>query len=99
VFARLTLQNRDFVPQFMERLASTPHLNPETGLAVSVGTPEQAFAAYLDRWLENFDRIGSPGARKLSALAFCNLLGLRLPVVIQRFGEIVSIITGTYYEV
>lgn len=99
MFARLILQNRDHVPLFMERLASQPLVNPETGAPMSLGTPEHAFAAYLDRWLENFDRIGSSGARKLSALAMCNLLGLRLPIVISRFGELVSIITGTYYEV
>jgi hypothetical protein len=99
VFARLILQNRNYVPHFMERIASQPHVNVETGKAMSLGTAEQAFSAYLDCWLENFDRIGSPGARKLSALALCNLLGLSVPVVIQRFGELVSVITGTYYEV
>lgn len=55
--------------------------------------------AFLDRWLDKFDSIGTPAARKLSALALCNVLTLPLPSVLERLDPIAAHLTAVWFEV
>ena len=68
-----------------------------TGLASTTG--EQLLLGFLDRWLDKFDAIGTPAARKLSALALCNLLTLPVPSVLQRLDSIAAHLTAVWFEV
>ena len=55
--------------------------------------------ALVDLWLDKFDSIGHPGARKLSALALCVLLTAPLPALLERLELIVTHITSVWFEV
>lgn len=68
-----------------------------TGLASTTG--EQLLLGFLDRWLDKFDAIGTPAARKLSALALCNLLTLPVPSVLQCLDPIAAHLTAVWFEV
>lgn len=59
----------------------------------------QVLLAFLDRWLDKFDSIGTPAARKLSALALCNILALPVPSVLDRLDGIAAHLTAVYFEV
>jgi hypothetical protein len=100
VFARVLLQNPAFVPPFLERAAqhSTGRMS-SNGSGTPLPPHEQTFLAFVDLWLENFERIGARGARKLSGLALCNLFGLGVPAILTRLSEVVAAVTGIYFEV
>ena len=53
----------------------------------------------LDLWLDKFDSIGQPAARKLSALALCVLLPAPLPGLLERLELIATHITSVWFEV
>lgn len=59
----------------------------------------QVLLAFLDKWLDRFDSIGTPAARKLSALALCNVLTLPVPSVLDRLDGIAAHLTAVYFEV
>jgi hypothetical protein len=100
VFARVLLQNPAFVPPFFERAAqhSTGRMSSD-GSGAPLPPREETFLAFVDLWLENFERIGSRGARKLSGLALCNLFGLGLQAILTRLSEVIAAVTGIYFEV
>ena len=60
---------------------------------------QQLLLAVLDLWLEKFDSIGQPAARKLSALALCVLLPAPLPGLLERLELIATHITSVWFEV
>ena len=60
---------------------------------------EAVLLALVDLWLDKFDSIASPHARKLSALALCELLTVPLPQLLQRFDSIVGCLTSVWFEV
>ena len=53
----------------------------------------------LDTWVDRFDNIGSPPARKLSALALCLLLPIPIPAILQRLPDVIAHITAVCFEV
>lgn len=53
----------------------------------------------VDLWLDKFDSIGQPAARKLSALALCVLLTAPLPALLERLELLVTHITSVWFEV
>ena len=59
----------------------------------------QVLLAFLDKWLDRFDSIGTPAARKLSALALCNVLAMPVPSVLERLDGIAAHLTAVYFEV
>ncbi len=96
VFARLLLQS---LPAFLQLLARA-----EPGLAQlsapARGQPgERALLALVDVWLDKFDNIGVPHARKLSALAMCVLLTVPVPALLDRLEPIAGCITSVWFEV
>lgn len=97
VFARLLLQN---TPAFLVVLARA---EPALGLQAAApggGQPgERALLALLDLWLDRFDSIGVPHARKLSALAMCTLLTVQVPAILDRLEPIAGCITSVWFEV
>ena len=96
VYARALLQTPDWFLQFCE--ASGPQLGHlGTGMASASG--EQLLLGFLDRWLDKFDAIGTPAARKLSALALCNVLTLPMPSVLDRLDPIAAHLTAVWFEV
>lgn len=92
VYARTLLQTPDWFLQFCE--ATGPQL---AHLASTTG--EQLLLGFLDRWLDKFDAIGTPAARKLSALALCNVLTLPVPSLLQRLDPIAAHLTAVWFEV
>ena len=96
VYARTLLQTPDWFLQFCE--ATGPQL-AHLGSGVSSTTGEQLLLGFLDRWLDKFDAIGTPAARKLSALALCNVLTLPLPSLLQRLDSIAAHLTAVWFEV
>ena len=91
VYARTLLQTPDWFLQFCE--ATGPQL------AHLASTGEQLLLGFLDRWLDKFDAIGTPAARKLSALALCNVLTLPVPSLLQRLDPIAAHLTAVWFEV
>ncbi|CAL8468538.1 g8078 [Coccomyxa elongata] len=96
VFARLLLQSSSAFMQVLAR--AEPHLALP---AVSAGSQPgvSALLALLDLWLDKFDNIGMPHARKLSALAMCVLLTVPLPAILERLEPIAGCITSVWFEV
>ncbi|KAL3150483.1 hypothetical protein ABBQ32_000305 [Trebouxia sp. C0010 RCD-2024] len=96
VYARALLQTPHWFLQFCE--ATGPQL-PRLRPGLSSTTGEQLLLGFLDRWLDKFDAIGTPAARKLSALALCNLLTLPLPSILQRLDPIAAHLTAVWFEI
>lgn len=82
--------------QFCE--ATGPQL-AHLGSGMSSATGEQLLLAFLDRWLDKFDSIGTPAARKLSALALCNVLTLPVTLILDRLDPIAAHLTSVWFEV
>lgn len=96
VYARTLLQTPEWFLQFCE--ATGPQLaQPGTGLNCTSG--EQLLLAFLDRWLDKFDSIGTAAARKLSALALCNVLTLPVAPILDRLDSIAAHLTAVWFEV
>ena len=96
VYARTLLQTPEWFLQFCEATGSQL-AQLRSGLSSTSG--EQLLLAFLDRWLDKFDSIGTPAARKLSALALCNVLTLPLPSVLERLDPIAAHLTAVWFEV
>ena len=94
VFARALLQTPDWFVQFCQacsaQMAQLPPVRQAGG---------QVLLAFLDKWLDRFDSIGTPAARKLSALALCNVLAMPVPSVLERLDGIAAHLTAVYFEV
>lgn len=96
VYARTLLQSPDWFLQFCEATGpQLAHLGP--GLTSTTG--EHLLLGFLDKWLDKFDAIGTPAARKLSALALCNVLTLPVPSILQRLDPIAAHLTAVWFEV
>lgn len=96
VYARTLLQMPQWFLQFCE--ATGPQLD-HLGSGMSSATGEQLLLAFLDRWLDKFDSIGTPAARKLSALALCNVLTLPVTPILDRLDPIAAHLTSVWFEV
>ncbi len=96
VHARTLLQMPQWFLQFCE--ATGPQL-AHLGTGMSSATGEQLLLAFLDRWLDKFDSIGTPAARKLSALALCNVLTLPVTPILDRLDPIAAHLTSVWFEV
>ncbi len=55
--------------------------------------------SYVDFWMDRFDSIGSAHARKLAALAACQLLTLPVPALLQRLDVLLPTISSVVVEV
>lgn len=64
----------------------------------AVPAPE-LLLSILDLWLDKFDSIGQPAARKLSALALCALLPAPVPGLLDRLQLIATHLTSVWFEV
>lgn len=99
VYARVLLHNGPaFLGIFQAAAAG--------GLAPPADAPEpgadpaaRLLLALVDLWLDKFDSIGQPGARKLSALALCVLLTAPLPPLLERVELISAHVTSVWFEV
>lgn len=60
---------------------------------------ERLFACFLDLWLRQFDGIGQTGMRKIAALGLCSILQISIPGLLDRLGDIISHVTGVWFEV
>ena len=96
VYARTLLQMPQWFLQFCE--ATGPQL-AHLGSDMSSAMGEQLLLAFLDRWLDKFDSIGTPAARKLSALALCNVLTLPVTPILDRLDPIAAHLTSVWFEV
>lgn len=96
VYSRTLLQTPDWFLQFCE--ATGPQL-AQSGTGLTSTTGEQLLLGFLDRWLDKFDAIGTPAARKLSALALCNVITLPVSSVLQRLDPIAAHLTAVWFEV
>lgn len=60
---------------------------------------DRLFACFLDLWVRQFDGIGQTGMRKIAALGLCSILQASIPGLLERLGDIVSHVTGVWFEV
>lgn len=96
VFARLLLQSS---AAFMQVLARAEPSLTLPGASAGTQPGMIALLALLDLWLDKFDNIGIPHARKLSGLAMCVLLTVPLPAIMERLELIAACITSVWFEV
>ena len=96
VYARTLLQTPDWFLQFCE--VTGPQL-AQLGAGQTSTSGEHLLLAFLDRWLDKFDAIGTPAARKLSALALCNVLTLPVASILDRLDPIAAHLTAVWFEV
>lgn len=94
VFARALLQTPDWFLEFCQTCGG--QLAQAEAVQAAGG---RVLLAFLDKWLDRFDSIGTPAARKLSALALCNVLTLPVPAVLERLDGIAAHLTAVYFEV
>ena len=97
VYARLLLQNGAAFLQLFQQAA--PHVAAPADAPPAADPAARLLLALVDLWLDKFDSIGQPGARKLSALALCVLLTAPLPALLERLELIVTHITSVWFEV
>ena len=71
----------------------------QLGSGLTCTSVDQLLLAFLDRWLDTFDSIGTPAARKLSALALCNVLTLPVKSLVDRLDRIAAHLTAVWFEV
>lgn len=87
------------------QVATCRHYHPPAHCAPPLEQPpaavpaQQLLLAVVDLWLDKFDSIGNPAARKLSALALCALLPAPLPGLLERLELIATHITSVWFEV
>jgi hypothetical protein len=97
VFARLLLHNgAAFLRMFQEAAAQVA---PPVDAPPAADPAARLLLALLDLWLDRFDAIGQPAARKLSALALCALLPAPLPPLLERLELIATHVTSVWFEV
>lgn len=75
------------------------HVAPPPDAPPSSDPTARLLLALVDLWLDKFDCIGQPAARKLSALALCVLLTAPLPALLERLELVVTHITSVWFEV
>lgn len=100
VFARVLLHNPSaFLALF--QAAAAAGVAPPADAAAPPGAdpPARLLLALVDIWLDKFDSIGQPAARKLSALALAVLLTAPLPPLLERLELVVTHITSVWFEV
>lgn len=98
VFARLVLHNATAFQQFLA--AAEPNIAQTAAAPAGAGPLGQRLLLVLvDLWMDKFDSIGQPQARKLSALALCVLLTLPVPEVLLRLELIAGCLTAVWFEV
>jgi hypothetical protein len=100
VVARLSLQNPAAFRQLLAEAAASAAAAPGSG---GGGGEQQrleaAVGALAALWVERFDSIGPPLARKLSAAALCALLPLPTKAQLAHAGAIAAAVTAAYHEV
>lgn len=99
VFARLLLQTSGVFLSVLSQAEQSP-----AGQLPSSGQPAaqpgiQLLLAVTDLWLDKFDCVASPYARKLHALAMCMLLAVPSDQMLYRLESIVGHITSVWFEV
>ena len=99
VFARLLLQSSgDFLNMLSQAEQSFAGQVPSIG-QTAAHSGEQMLLAVTDLWLDKFDCVASPHARKLHALAMCTLLTVPSGGILHRLESTVGHITSVWYEV
>ena len=97
-FARVLLQNgAAFLSLF--QAAAAAGVAPPPDAPPAADPAQRLLLALVDLWLDKFDSIGRPGARKLSALALCVLLAAPVPQLLERLQLIVAHVTSVWFEV
>lgn len=64
----------------------------------SPGAPEHLFNALLDLWIERFDGVAAPAARKTCALALSGVLAVPSRAVLLQLDGLLSSVTSVWYE-
>ena len=99
VFARLLLQSSGaFLNTLRQAEQSFAGQVPNIG-QTAAHSGEQMLLAVTDLWLDKFDCVASPHARKLHALALCTLLTVPSGGILHRLESIVGHITSVWFEV
>ena len=99
VFARLLLQSSGaFLSTLSQAEQSFAGQVPNIG-QTAAHSGEQMLLAMTDLWLDKFDCVASPHARKLHALALCTLLTMPSGGILHRLESIVGHITSVWFEV
>ena len=99
VFARLLLQSSGaFLNTLRQAEQSFVEQVPNIG-QTAAHSGEQMLLAVTDLWLDKFDCVASPHARKLHALALCTLLTVPSGGILHRLESIVGHITSVWFEV
>lgn len=99
VLARLLLQSSGAFLSTLSQ-AEQSFAGQVPGIGQTTGhSGEQMLLAMTDLWLDKFDCVASPHARKLHALALCTLLTVPSGGVLHRLESIVGHITSTWFEV
>ena len=96
VFARLLLQSS---PAFLQLLARAEPTLAQLAVPAGGQPGERALLALVELWLDRFDNIGVPHARKLSALAMCVLLTVPLSALLECLEPLAGCITSVWFEV
>lgn len=98
VYARVLLHN---APAFLHLFqhAAQQHMAPPADAPPAGDPATRLLLALVDLWLDKFDSVGQPGARKLSALALCVLLTAPVPALLERVELAVTHITSVWFEV
>ncbi len=97
VLARLLLQNPGAFQQLV--VATAAASGGGGGGPAVAATPEQVVHALTEIWVDKFDSITNPLARKLSALALCALLALPSKSQLAAAPAIVGHVTAAWHEV
>lgn len=88
LFARILLQNQDFMWSAIQHIATD-----------SMKDTDILFGNLLDMWTDRLDIITQPERRKLSALSIASLLSLNHRVVTDRFGVIINCLVEVLHDV
>lgn len=100
VFARVLLHNpAAFLSLFQAAVAAGVAPPADAAAPPGADPPARLLLALVDLWLDKFDSIGQPAARKLSALALAVLLTAPLPPLLERLELVVTHITSVWFEV
>lgn len=95
LLGRLLLQN----PGAFQQLLLAAGGSPGAAGAAPGGSPEAAVGALAELWVDKFDSIAQPLARKLSALALAALLPLATKAQLAQLPAIVGHVTSVWHEV
>ncbi|CAD7696858.1 unnamed protein product [Ostreobium quekettii] len=90
VFGRVLLMDVQYFWQFFQKSAQSGMFGDADGAKLMMG--------FVDLWMDQFDALPSEAARKLCALALCNLLTIPCPQVLGQLGPILACITAVCHE-